>query len=262
MHPAVQVDQLKFTYPGSEKTILEDVSMRVDEGEFVCIFGQSGCGKSTFLRLLAGLETPTGGSISMFGETIKGAGPDRAVVFQDYGLFPWMTAGKNIVLALKQKFPDTDKAELKAKALEMLEAVGLSPDVFDKLPKELSGGMKQRCAIARAFGMDSPVMLMDEPFGALDAVTRARLQDLLLELWNRQEQRKTVFFVTHDVDEALLLASRIIVFGQSPAHAIYECRIDPDQHRSREGLFESSVLMGLRNDLIRHMNLDINGRID
>ena len=171
--------------------------MRVDEGEFVCILGQSGCGKSTFLRLLAGLETPTGGSISMFGETIKGAGPDRAAVFQDYGLFPWMTAGKNIVLALKQKFPDMDKAELKAKALEMLGAVGLSPDVFDKLPKELSGGMKQRCAIARAFGMDSPVMLMDEPFGALDAVTRARLQDLLLELWNRQEQRKTVFFVTH-----------------------------------------------------------------
>ncbi|WP_235397629.1 ABC transporter ATP-binding protein [Faecalicatena contorta] len=173
--------------------ILENINLNISAGEFVCILGQSGCGKSTLLRLLAGLEMPTKGEILMNGQSVKGASLERGVVFQDYGLFPWMTAGENIVLALKQKYPQKDKKELKKIALEKLTEVGLDQKVFQKLPKELSGGMKQRCAIARAFSIDPPVLLMDEPFGALDAVTRARLQDLVMKLWAKDEQKKTVF---------------------------------------------------------------------
>lgn len=257
----VTVKDLSFAYPGTSKLILKDISMEVEEGEFVCLLGQSGCGKSTFLRLLAGLEQPTEGSISFGGQTLQGAGLDRGVVFQDYGLFPWMTAGENIMLALRQKFPDKDKKELKQTAIKMIKAVGLDEAVYGKLPKELSGGMKQRCAIARAFGINPPVLLMDEPFGALDAVTRAKLQDMVLELWSQDQQKKTVFFVTHDVDEALLLASRIFVFGQSPSNIIYDCKIDPEKKPTRENQFEDLEILKLRNTLIRQINQDVSNRI-
>jgi ABC-type nitrate/sulfonate/bicarbonate transport system, ATPase component len=235
--------------------------MDVKAGEFVCIIGQSGCGKSTFLRLLAGLETCTTGTIHIGDQPISGASLSRGVVFQDYGLFPWMTAGENIMLALKQRFPKQDKKKLKHLALDTLKSVGLDESVYNKLPKELSGGMKQRCAIAQAFSIDPPILLMDEPFGALDAVTRARLQDLLLKLWSQDEQKKTVFFVTHDVDEALLLANRIIVFGQSPSSIIYECTIPQDMHHTRETLFEDPRILQLRNNLIFQLNKDIAFRI-
>ena len=230
----IKVTNLSFAYEDNKKFILKDINMEVEAGEFVCILGQSGCGKSTFLRLLAGLESPTGGSIRIENEEIEGASLDRGVVFQDYGLFPWMTAGENIMLALRQRFPDQEKRELRKIAFEMLSAVGLEESVYRKLPKELSGGMKQRCAIAQAFSTDPPILLMDEPFGALDAVTRARLQDLVLRLWSGEATKKTVFFVTHDVDEALLLANRIIVFGQSPSNIIYECSIPESMRPKRD----------------------------
>lgn len=252
---------LSFAYAGSERLILKDIQMDVSAGEFICLLGQSGCGKSTFLRLLAGLEKPTSGEILIDGQPIMGASLERGVVFQDYGLFPWMTAGDNILLALKQRFPHRDKKELKQIAVERLQEVGLDGSVYHKLPKELSGGMKQRCAIARAFGIDPPVLLMDEPFGALDAVTRAKLQDLVLELWSKQEPKKTVFFVTHDVDEALLLASRIFVLGQSPSNIIYECSIPQDKKPTRETQFEDVEQLKLRNTLIRHINMDVVSRI-
>lgn len=261
MH-SMTIQDLSFAYTDEpDKLILKDINMEVDAGEFVCLLGQSGCGKSTFLRLLAGLERPTSGEILLGGTPVKEAGLDRGVVFQDYGLFPWMTAGDNITLALNQRYPERDKKELKQTALELLGAVGLDEGVYRKLPKELSGGMKQRCAIARAFGIDPPILLMDEPFGALDAVTRARLQDLVLELWSSQEPKKTVFFVTHDVDEALLLASRIFVFGQSPSNIIYECSIPADRHPTRETQFEDAEILKLRNHLIRHINRDVADRI-
>ena len=232
---SIVVEGLSFSYENDTRLILQNISFTVQEGEFVCLLGQSGCGKSTFLRLLAGLEHPTEGRILMDGKPITGPGLDRGVVFQDYGLFPWMTAGENIVLALRKKLrkenPAITKKELKDRALRLLDSVGLPETVYNTLPKELSGGMKQRCAIARSFGIDPPVLLMDEPFGALDAVTRALLQDLVLELWAAHEPKKTVFFVTHDVDEALLLANRIILLGQSPSHVIYECRIPPNRGR-------------------------------
>lgn len=257
----IKVSNLSFSYPGSEKLILKDIHMEVQPGEFVCILGQSGCGKSTLLRLLAGLEKPTVGEITIDGKQIEGASLDKGVVFQDYGLFPWMKAGENIMLALRQRFSGKDKKELKQITMDMLKAVGLDESVYQKLPKELSGGMKQRCAIAQAFAIDPPILLMDEPFGALDAVTRARLQDLVRELWSGQDPKKTVFFVTHDVDEALLLANRIVVLGQSPSNIIYDCRISDDNRPTRESQFENPEVMKLRHELIRQINKDVASHI-
>ena len=255
------IKDLSFSYPGTDKLVLKDINMDVAEGEFVSILGQSGCGKSTLLRLLAGLEKQTSGEILIDGKHFSGPSLSRGVVFQDYGLFPWMTAGENIMLALRQRFPERDKKELREVAVNMLQSVGLDKGVYNKLPKELSGGMKQRCAIARAFGIDPPILLMDEPFGALDAVTRARLQDMVLELWRKQEPKKTVFFVTHDVDEAILLSTKIFVLGQSPSNVIFNCDIPSDGRPTRETQFEDPKFLNLRNTLIRYINQDVASRI-
>lgn len=253
----VQIKNLSFRYPGDEKLILDDINVDINEGDFVCLLGQSGCGKSTLLRLLAGLEKPTNGEIKVGDEVIEGASLDRSVVFQDYGLFPWMTAGENLTLAIKKKYPEKSKKELREMAENMMEVVGLEKDVYKKLPKELSGGMKQRCAIARSFSIDPPILLMDEPFGALDAVTRARLQDMTLELWAKDKKKKTVFFVTHDVDEALLLANKILVLGQRPSHIIFECEIKEEEKQTRDTLYDSTEMMQLRNQLIKYINKDV-----
>ena len=255
------IKDLSFSYPGTDKLVLKDINMDVAEGEFVSILGQSGCGKSTLLRLLAGLEKQTSGEILIDGKPFSGPSLSRGVVFQDYGLFPWMTAGENIMLALRQRFPERDKKELREVAVNMLQSVGLDKGVYNKLPKELSGGMKQRCAIARAFGIDPPILLRDEPFGALDAVTRARLQDMVLELWRKQEPKKTVFFVTHDVDEAILLSTKIFVLGQSPSNVIFNCDIPSDGRPTRETQFEDPKFLNLRNTLIRYINQDVASRI-
>ena len=161
------------------------------------------------------------------------------------------------MLALQQKYPRRDKKELKEITLNMLEKVGLEKSVFKKLPKALSGGMKQRCAIARALSVDPPIFLMDEPFGALDAVTRAKLQDLLLELWSKETVKKTVFFVTHDVDEAILLANRIIILGQSPSSIIFDKKIPDSSHAGREDVFNNPEILKLRNELIYNINKDV-----
>ncbi|MGO3608145.1 ABC transporter ATP-binding protein [Enterococcus malodoratus] len=259
----IKVADVSFAYKEApNRLILKDVNLEIESGEFVCLLGQSGCGKSTFLRLLAGLEMPTSGALTIDSVPIKGASLERGVVFQDYGLFPWMSAGENILLALKQKYPQKDKKELKTIILDMFEKVGLDQTVYKKLPKELSGGMKQRCAIARSLSVDSPILLMDEPFGALDAVTRARLQDLILDLWSKEEMKKTVFFVTHDVDEALLLANRIVVLGQSPSNIIYECRIPDEKRATRDTQFENLEVLKLRNTLIKNINRDVEKHIE
>ncbi|MCI8561129.1 MAG: ABC transporter ATP-binding protein [Dorea sp.] len=259
----IRINNLSFAYPDEpEKLIIKDINLEIESGEFVCLLGQSGCGKSTLLKLLAGLQKPTVGEITIDGEPIKGASLERTVVFQDYGLFPWMSAGDNILLALQQKYPKRGKKELKGVVMEMLKQVGLDESVYKKLPKELSGGMKQRCAIARSLSVDAPVFLMDEPFGALDAVTRSRLQDLILYLWSKEEVKKTVFFVTHDVDEALLLANRIVVLGQSPSNVIYDCKIPEDQKVTRENQFESMDVLKMRNELIRQINQDVLSHVE
>lgn len=249
------VDNVHFSY--GKKLILGGVDIKAKAGSFVCILGQSGCGKSTLLRLLAGLEIPQSGKILIDGAVSRKPGLEKGMVFQDYGLFPWMSAGENITIALKQKFPRMTAAERKEEALRHLHDVELDPACFDKFPKELSGGMRQRCAIARAFSIDPPVLLMDEPFGALDAVTRAKLQDLVLNLWQSATQRKTIFFVTHDVEEALLLATDIYVLGQSPSKVIYSYSFPPNKSLERKNLYSDPQMGELRNGLIRVINEEI-----
>lgn len=250
---SIAVEHVSFSY-GSEP-VLHDLSVRIESGDFVCVLGESGCGKSTLLRLLAGLERPTAGRICVAGKEITGAGPDRGVVFQDYSLFPWLTTGANILLALRTRFPKKPERELKAIVLDNLSKVGLEKQVFHKYPFELSGGMRQRCAICRALATDPPVLLMDEPFGALDAMTRVKLQRLILSLWLKdRENRKTIVFVTHDVDEALLLANKILLFGASPSGLISTHSFGPGAKPPFETLFDDPGILALRNELRRQLN--------
>jgi NitT/TauT family transport system ATP-binding protein len=256
-----QLKNISFKYGDSDKLILSNLNVEVENGEFVSLLGQSGCGKSTLLRLLSGLELPTSGEVIINGVTNAGPSLDKVVVFQDYGLFPWMSAGENITIALEQKFKDKNKKELRDIAEEWLSKVGLPDGTFDALPKSLSGGMKQRCAIARAFSLNSKILLMDEPFGALDAVTRANLQDMVLDLWKKDEEKKTVFFVTHDVDEALLLSNRILVLGQTPSSVIFDTKIEDKSKYDRDSIFDNVDAMKLRAQLIKTINQDVSHRI-
>lgn len=257
----ITVKNIMFSY--DKELILENISMKIDAGDFVCLLGQSGCGKSTFLRLMAGLSEPDSGNILVGDNELKGASLDRGVVFQDYSLFPWLTTGKNIILSLQQKFKNESKKELKKRALYYLERVGLDKATFDKYPNELSGGMRQRSAICRSFALDPPILLMDEPFGALDAVTRAKLQDMVLDLWRKdKENRKTIFFVTHDVDEALLLSTKIFVFGSSPSKIIYTHSFGDEEKVDRDSLFNNKEILDLRNKLIHIINKDIEEKIN
>lgn len=256
-----KLNNVSFKYSDSDKFILSDLNIEVKSGEFVSLLGQSGCGKSTLLRLLSGLELPTSGEVIINNVVNGGPSLDKVVVFQDYGLFPWMSAGENIIIALEQKFKDKNKNELIEIAKDWLYKVGLPDGTFDALPKSLSGGMKQRCAIARAFSLNSDILLMDEPFGALDAVTRANLQDMVLELWKKDEEKKTVFFVTHDVDEALLLSNRILVLGQTPSSVILDIKIEDKRHYDRDSIFDNVDAMKLRAQLIKTINQDVSHRI-
>ncbi len=258
----VTVKDLYFSYTKGT-TVLGGINMEVAKGDFVCLLGQSGCGKSTLLRLLAGLEKPDSGELLLDNKPITGSGLERSVVFQDYGLFPWMTAGENISIALKHKFPDLTKKERKELTLDWFRRVGLAEDLYEKLPKDISGGQKQRCGIARSFAIDSPVLLMDEPFGSLDAVTKAKLQNLVLELWSMEgrEHKKTVFFVTHEVDEALLLATNIYVFSQSPATIMYHHQFDENNRPTRQNMYTMPEIMDLRTHLIRMIHEDAQERI-
>ncbi|WP_418505459.1 ABC transporter ATP-binding protein [Cloacibacillus evryensis] len=257
----VIVNHLKFSYSGSNEVILNDIDMNVRSGDFVCLLGQSGCGKSTLLRLLAGLEKPSGGSVLVDGEPVRGAGLQRGMVFQDYGLFPWMTTGENITIALERRYPEKNKEERKELALHWMNNVGMDKSLYDKLPGELSGGQKQRCGIARAFAIDPPILLMDEPFGSLDAVTKAKLQDLVLKLWQQEgDKRKTVFFVTHEVDEALLLATDIYVLSQSPAEVMYHYSFAGEERPTRKNMYVDPGIAALRNHLISLIYTDANER--
>lgn len=256
----VEIDNLSFRYD-KDDYVLSNINLTVLPGEFVCILGQSGCGKSTLLRLLGGFERPSEGRITVNDIKVLAPSLERSIVFQDYGLFPWMTAGDNILLNLKQKYGKKPKSELKQIAFAMLKEVGLEEQVFYKLPNQLSGGMKQRCAIAQAFSINPPCLLMDEPFGALDAVTRSRLQKLVLNLWKSDEDKKTVFFVTHDVEEAIFLATRIIVLGQKPSRIIADKQIHKPENFSMENQFEDRKIIALRNELIKLINSDIESHI-
>ena len=257
---AITVNNVRFSY--DNELVLHDISMGIHSGDFVCLLGESGCGKSTFLRLMAGLASPDSGEIRINDRLVQGAGLDRGVVFQDYSLFPWLTTGKNILLSLRQKFRDTPKKELKEKILRSLVDVGLDAGVYKKDPFELSGGMKQRCAICRAFALDPPVLLMDEPFGALDAITRGRLQRMIHQLWQKdRENRKTIVFVTHDVDEALLLANRIFLLGSTPGRVIYSHAFKEGKKPPFDEVLDDPDIIALRNKLLHVLNKDISSKI-
>ncbi|MBP0620018.1 ABC transporter ATP-binding protein [Cupriavidus consociatus] len=214
---------------------LRDISLQIAEGEFITLIGHSGCGKSTLLNLIAGLATPTTGALICAGREIAGPGPERAVVFQNHSLLPWLTCFENVYLGVERVFgASEDKAQLRARTHETLALVGLT-HAESKYPHEVSGGMKQRVGIARALAMAPKVLLMDEPFGALDALTRAHLQDELIKIVART--RSTVVMVTHDVDEAVLLADRIVMMTNGPAATIGEIlRVDLPRPRDRVAL--------------------------
>jgi nitrate/nitrite transport system ATP-binding protein len=228
---------------------LQNINLTVAKGEFVALIGHSGCGKSTLLNLLAGLTTPTQGTLLCANREIAGPGPERAVVFQNHSLLPWLTCFENVYLAVERVFAATEtKAQLKARTDAALAMVGLSP-AAQKRPGEISGGMKQRVGIARALSMEPKVLLLDEPFGALDALTRAKLQDELLQIV--ATTHSTVVMVTHDVDEAVLLSDRIVMMTNGPSATIGEVlSVDLPRPRDRVALAESSQYLHYRKAVI------------
>ncbi len=236
---------------------LRDINLTVAKGEFVALIGHSGCGKSTLLNLIAGLTTPTNGTLLCANREIAGPGPDRAVVFQNHSLLPWLTCFENVYLGVERVFgagskstgaPSENKAQLMARTDAALALVGLTA-AAQKRPGEISGGMKQRVGIARALAMEPKVLLMDEPFGALDALTRAKLQDELLEIVARTHS--TVVMVTHDVDEAVLLSDKIVMLTNGPAATIGEIlAVDLPRPRSRVALADSPAYLGYRKAVI------------
>ncbi|MFE5620960.1 ABC transporter ATP-binding protein [Streptomyces virginiae] len=226
MSLAVRLEGLSVRYGAAP--VLDHTDLELPAGSFTALLGPSGCGKSTVLGAVAGFVPPTTGRVTAGSRPVRGPGPDRGVVFQHYALFPWRTARGNVEFALKRL--GLPRAERRRRALEALAEVGLA-DGTDKYPAQLSGGMQQRVALARALAAEPEVLLMDEPFGALDALTRTRMQRLLRELWQRRGT--TVLFVTHDIDEALALAQRVVVLGGTPGrvladHAVPDGPPDPD----------------------------------
>ena len=204
----VKIDHVEKIYQGrsGEVVALNGVDMEIRENEFVCVVGPSGCGKSTLLNIIAGLERPTSGRVCVKGKEVVNPGSERGVIFQQYALFPWLTVKKNVKFGLKLR--GVKEPELSVIADKYIRLVGLE-EFGDSYPKELSGGMKQRVAIARAYAVNPEILLMDEPFGALDAQTRTQLQTELLETW--EKEKKTCFFITHDVEEAIILAQRVVI---------------------------------------------------
>ncbi|MDR0867549.1 MAG: ABC transporter ATP-binding protein [Planctomycetota bacterium] len=249
--PKISAKNLTVAYveKGERFVALQDVSFAIAAGEFISILGASGCGKSTLLSVLGGLKTATAGEAAIDGEPIAGTGANRSFVFQHYSLFPWMTAKKNVVFALKQARRKLSRREQHALADEFLAQVGLEK-FKDKFPAQLSGGMQQRVAIARALATDAEIMLMDEPFGAIDAKNRTLLQELLLRLWESGERKKTVVFVTHDVDEAMLLSDRILMFSSHPGRVSREIAVPFPRPRDRARLVAAAEYHELRNVLL------------
>ncbi|MEN3027921.1 MAG: ABC transporter ATP-binding protein [Aquificaceae bacterium] len=229
-------------------TALKGVNLLLNRGEFVSIIGHSGCGKSTLLNVVAGITEPTEGSVSLDGKEITKPGPDRAVVFQNYSLLPWLSIYENVLTAVRAVFRGNRLKEGIERAETYLRMVGLW-EHRQKLPSQVSGGMKQRTAIARALAVDPKVLLLDEPFGALDALTKATLQDELLAIWERD--KKTVLMVTHDVEEAIYLSDRIVVMSNGPSANIYEVvPVSLERPRNREKLLQVKEYTELKAHLL------------
>jgi nitrate/nitrite transport system ATP-binding protein len=250
----VQVEKVGMSFDTKKGKFiaLRDIDLNIKQGEFISLIGHSGCGKSTLLNLIAGLTLPTSGVMLCAGREIPGPGPERAVVFQNHSLLPWLTCFENVYLAVERVFAaNENKAQLKERTTKVLELVGLA-HALHKYPGEISGGMKQRVGIARALAMEPKVLLMDEPFGALDALTRARLQDELMKICDATHA--TTVMVTHDVDEAVLLSDRIVMMTNGPAATIGEIlSVDLPRPRARLTLAHDPQYMDYRSAVIEFL---------
>ena len=235
----------EYTTPNGPYPVLKNVNLEINAEEFICVIGHSGCGKSTLLNMVSGFAKPSSGEVLLHGAPIKKPGPDRMVVFQGYALLPWMTAYENVALAIDSVKPNLSQQQRRDIAMEHLEMVGLTA-AANKCITQISGGMKQRVAIARALAIRPEVLILDEPFGALDAITKEELQEELLKIWNTQ--KCTVLMITHDIDEALFLADRLVMMTNGPAAGIGEVMaIDFPRPRSREDIMEDPRYYELRN---------------
>lgn len=221
--PAVEINNVTVSFKGQKGvfTAIKDISLSVNKGEIVCLIGHSGCGKSTLMNTISGMVTPSSGTVIANEKIVKGPGPDRGIVFQNYSLLPWLSVYSNIYEAVDAVFPEKTLAEKKEIVNTNLEMVNLLSHK-DKLPGQLSGGMKQRVAIARAFAINPNILLLDEPFGALDALTKGSMHIELLKLWNLDHRNKTIIMVTHDIEEAIFLSDRVVVMNNEPAATIKE----------------------------------------
>ena len=253
--PFLSIENLTQCYPdgqGGTTTVFENATFGVEKGEFVCILGHSGCGKSTIMNILAGLAEPTSGVVKMDGFEVSGPSLDRGVVFQNYSLLPWLSTLKNVSFGVAARHPDWSKAKVLDHSREYLAMVGLEGDVIHRKPSQLSGGMRQRVSIARAFANHPKLLLLDEPFGALDALTRGTIQDELLKIWGGTGQ--TVFMITHDIDEAILLADRILLMTNGPFARVAESvEITIPRPRNRTEIVEHPNYYPIRNHLVQFL---------
>ena len=242
----LEIDRLARRYGAT--TVFEDVSFSMDKGEFVCIIGHSGCGKTTILNVLAGLDQASQGVVVMDGREVAGPSLERGVVFQGHALMPWLSVLGNIAFAVKSRWPQWNRVQIQMHCQKFIDLVGLT-GAEHKKPAQLSGGMKQRVGIARAFAIQPKMLLLDEPFGALDALTRGTIQDELVRIC--EATRQTVFMITHDVDEALLLADRILLMSTGPAARIAEIVVNPlPKPRERQQIHHDQRYYRTRNHLV------------
>jgi nitrate/nitrite transport system ATP-binding protein len=246
----VSIENLNKTFgsKSGDLVVFDDVNVNIEKGEFVCIIGHSGCGKSTILNILAGLDSPSSGAVIMDSQEVAGPSLERGVVFQNYSLLPWLSTLQNVSFGVRARFPKWSKAEVKAHSIKFLEMVGLGHSL-ERKPSQLSGGMRQRVSIARAFATSPKLLLLDEPFGALDALTRGVIQDELMKIWADTQQ--TIFMITHDVDEAILLADRILLMTNGPNAQVAESvTINLPRPRNRGTVVEHPHYYKIRNYLV------------
>ena len=250
--PFLKVESLKKVFPGMRGgdplTVFEGVNFGIEKGEFVCVIGHSGCGKSTILNVMAGLDESSEGYVFMDGKEVKGTSLDRGVIFQNHSLLPWKSALSNVQFAVKARWPGWSREKVREHAMKYIEMVGLK-GAEQRRPNELSGGMRQRVGIARAFAIEPKLLLMDEPFGALDALTRGSIQDELLDIWS--ETHQTVFMITHDVDEAILLSDRILLMTNGPHARVAESvEVNIPRPRDRATVIKDEHFYSIRNHLV------------
>jgi bicarbonate transport system ATP-binding protein len=251
--PLLTIENVTKIYPTKKgaNVVLEGVNLTVEAGEFICVIGHSGCGKSTLLNMVAGFTQPTSGEVRLKGQVIKKPGPDRMVVFQNYSLLPWLTVYENVHLAVEAVYPQYDALRKKEIVMHHLAMVGLVESA-EKKPPQISGGMRQRVAIARALVVRPELLILDEPFGALDAITKEELQEELLKIW--WEQKCTVLMITHDIDEALFLSDRLVLMTNGPAAKIGEILTIPFEHpRDRDHILEDPQYYDLRNYVLDYL---------